>query len=137
MTNSSCSSLIFHSQGSKMRLCKFESMLNQSIITANSPYTWNDEIFLKRSNFRIPQRANNSGILFVPTPTLNSKWKKCVETGLKHLNMQGCKQVKVLIHMEVKLSTEQCPNTQEEIKYPTHVPSTSVIGSMTYAMVCA
>ena len=44
--------------------------------------------------------------------------------------------VKVPIFLGVNLSTEQCPKTQEEIKYMAHVPYASAIGSMIYAMFC-
>ena len=58
-----------------------------------------------------------------------------VDIVLKHFNMQGCKPVKVPIAMGVKMSTGQCPKTQEEIEYMTHVPYASVVGSMMYVMV--
>ena len=43
--------------------------------------------------------------------------------------------VKVPIHVGSKSSTKQCPKTQEEIEYITHVPYASVIGSLMYAMI--
>jgi len=49
--------------------------------------------------------------------------------------MQDSKSVKVLIHVGVDLSTEQCPKTQEEEEDMSCVPCASVVGSLMYAMV--
>eukprot|EP00253_Pinus_taeda_P004363 PITA_04363 len=46
------------------------------------------------------------------------------------------KPVKVPIPVGVKLSTEQCPKTQEEEEDMSRVPYASAIGSLMYAMVC-
>ena len=40
--------------------------------------------------------------------------RKYIETILHMFNMQECKLVKVPISVGVRLSTEQCPKTQEE-----------------------
>ena len=50
--------------------------------------------------------------------------------------MHGSKPVKVLIRIGVNLSTDQCPKTQEEEEDVSHVPYSSAIGSLMYAMVC-
>jgi hypothetical protein len=51
--------------------------------------------------------------------------------------MQKCKPVRVPIPVGVKLSTNQCPKTQEEEEEDmSHVPYASVVGSLMYAMVC-
>jgi hypothetical protein len=50
--------------------------------------------------------------------------------------MQEYKPVKVPIHVGVKLSSDQCPKTQEEEEDMSHVPYASVVGSLMYAMVC-
>jgi hypothetical protein len=50
--------------------------------------------------------------------------------------MQECKHVKVLIHIGVILSTNQCLNTREEEDDMSHVSYASVVGSLMYAMVC-
>ena len=42
----------------------------------------------------------------------------------------------VPIPVGVKLSTEQCPKTQEEKEDMSHVPYASAVGSLMYAMVC-
>ena len=49
--------------------------------------------------------------------------------------MQDSKLVKVPILAGVKLSTEQCPKTQEEEEYMSRVPYPSVVGSLMYEMV--
>ena len=50
--------------------------------------------------------------------------------------MQECKLVKVPIPVGVRLSTEQCPKTQEEKEDMSCVPYAGVVGSLMYAMVC-
>eukprot|EP00253_Pinus_taeda_P006515 PITA_06515 len=45
------------------------------------------------------------------------------------------KLMKVPIHVDVKLSAEQCPKTQEEEEEMSHVPYASAVGSLMYAMV--
>ena len=64
--------------------------------------------------------------------------RKYIGTILHMFNMQECKPVKVSIPVGVRLSTEQCPKTQEEEEEEdmSHVPYASVVGSLMYAMVC-
>ena len=63
--------------------------------------------------------------------------RKYIETILHRFNMQECKPVKVPILVGVRLSSEQCPKTQEEEEEDmSHVPYASAIGSLMYAMVC-
>jgi len=50
--------------------------------------------------------------------------------------MQDSKPVKVPIPVGVKLSTEQCPKTQEEEEDMSRVPYVSTVGSLMHAMVC-
>ena len=50
--------------------------------------------------------------------------------------MQECKLVKFPIIVGVKLSIEHYPKTHKEIKYLTHVPYGSDVGSILYAMAC-
>eukprot|EP00253_Pinus_taeda_P026680 PITA_26680 len=61
--------------------------------------------------------------------------RKYVETIMRRLNMKDSKLVKVPIPVGVRLSTEQCPKTQEEEEDMSHVPYASVVGSLMYAMV--
>jgi len=49
--------------------------------------------------------------------------------------MQGSKLVKVPIPVGVRLSTEQCPKTQEEKEDMSNVPYPSAVDSLMYAMV--
>jgi hypothetical protein len=62
--------------------------------------------------------------------------RKYVETIFQRFNMHGNKPVKVPIPICVKLSAYQCPKTQEEEEDMSHVPYTSAVGSLMYAMVC-
>ena len=50
--------------------------------------------------------------------------------------MQDCKPVKVPIPIGTKLSIDQCPKSQDEIEYITHVPYANAVGSLIYVMVC-
>ena len=49
--------------------------------------------------------------------------------------MKDCEPVKVPILVGIKLSTDQCPKSQEEIEYMEHVPYTNVVDSRMYSMV--
>ena len=49
--------------------------------------------------------------------------------------MQDSKMVKVPIPIGVKLFFEQCPKAQEEEENMSHVPYSSAVGSLMYAMV--
>ena len=50
--------------------------------------------------------------------------------------MHDCKPVEVPIPVGIKLSTDHCPKSEEEIEYMAHVPYASAIGILMYAMVC-
>eukprot|EP00253_Pinus_taeda_P016143 PITA_16143 len=62
--------------------------------------------------------------------------RKYVETILQRFNLQDSKPVKVPIPVGVRLSTEQCPKTQEDEEDMSRVPYASVVSSLMYAMVC-
>ena len=62
--------------------------------------------------------------------------RKYVETVLQRFNMQDSKLVNVPIPVGVKLSSEQCPKTQEEEEDMSHVPYESAVGSLIYEMAC-
>ena len=49
--------------------------------------------------------------------------------------MQDCKPAKVPILIGTKLSSDQCPNSEEEIEYMAHVPFVNAIGCLMYVMV--
>eukprot|EP00253_Pinus_taeda_P007058 PITA_07058 len=63
------------------------------------------------------------------------KQRKYVETILQRFNMQDSELVKVPILVDVRLSAEQCPKTQEEEEDMSRVPYASEVGSLMYAMV--
>ena len=44
--------------------------------------------------------------------------------------------MKVPILVGTKLSTNQCPKSEEEIEYMAHVPYASAVGCLMYAMIC-
>jgi hypothetical protein len=62
--------------------------------------------------------------------------RKYIETILQRFNMHGSKLFKVPIPIGIKLSTYQCPMTQEEEEDMSHVLHASAVGSLMYAMVC-
>ena len=62
--------------------------------------------------------------------------QKYNEDILKRFNIQDCKPVKVPIPVGTKVSTNQCPKLQEEIKYMDDVPYANEVGSLMYSMVC-
>jgi hypothetical protein len=47
--------------------------------------------------------------------------RKYVETKLQRFNMKECKSVRVLIHVGVKLSSDQCPEAKEEEEDMSHL----------------
>jgi hypothetical protein len=61
---------------------------------------------------------------------------KYIETFLKRFNIHDCKSVKVPIPVGARITTEQCPKTQEEIEDMACVPYASVVGILMYPMVC-
>jgi hypothetical protein len=61
--------------------------------------------------------------------------RKYVETILQSFNTQECTLVKVPIPIGVRLSTNQCHQTQEEIENISRVPYANFVGSLIYAMV--
>jgi hypothetical protein len=62
--------------------------------------------------------------------------RKYVETILQRFNMHGSKSVKVPIPIGENLSTDQCPETQEEDEDMSHVLYANAVGSLMYAMIC-
>ena len=49
--------------------------------------------------------------------------------------MHNAKPVSTPLAIHFRLSKEMCPKTQEEIKYMSKVPYSSVVGSLMYSMV--
>eukprot|EP00253_Pinus_taeda_P029318 PITA_29318 len=62
--------------------------------------------------------------------------KQLEDSVVKGKKEQDSKLVKVHIPVDVKLSTEQCPKTQEEEEDMSRVTYASAVGSLMYAMVC-
>jgi hypothetical protein len=56
---------------------------------------------------------------------------------LHRFNMSDAKKVTTPIAPHFKLSSTQCPVTDEDIEYMSRVPYSSVVGSLMYAMVCS
>jgi len=50
--------------------------------------------------------------------------------------MGDCKSVYIPLVAHFKLSSNSCPTTDEEIEKMPHVPYSSAVGSLMYAMVC-
>ena len=54
---------------------------------------------------------------------------------MKRFNIQYCKPIKIPIAIGTRLSTNQCPKSQEEIEHMACVPYANVVGNTMYAMV--
>jgi hypothetical protein len=57
------------------------------------------------------------------------------EKVLERFRMKNAKPVSTPLAIHFKLTKEMCPKTQEEIKYMSRVPYSSVVGSLMYAMI--
>ena len=62
--------------------------------------------------------------------------EKYIEKVLKRFNMDKAKPVNVSLVGHFKLSTMQCPTSEEKKKDMSRVPYSSVIGSLMYAIIC-
>jgi hypothetical protein len=60
-----------------------------------------------------------------------------IKKALGRFNMQDAKLVSTLLAPHFKLSLDLCPASDEDIKYMSKVPYSSVVGSLMYAMVCS
>jgi hypothetical protein len=61
---------------------------------------------------------------------------KYIEKVLERFKIQNEKPVSTPLTNHFKLSKEMCPKTQEEIKYMSRVPYSSVVSILMYTMVC-
>ncbi|GLT83465.1 hypothetical protein SLE2022_017530 [Rubroshorea leprosula] len=68
--------------------------------------------------------------------TIKLSQKKFVEKVLERFNMKDAKPVSTPLASHFKLSTQLCPQSNEDLEYMSRVPYSSVVGSMMYAMVC-
>jgi hypothetical protein len=62
--------------------------------------------------------------------------QKYIERVLDRFCMNNCKPVSTPLAAHFKLSSDLCPETEEEMECMSHVPYASAIGSLMYAMVC-
>ena len=79
------------------------------------------------------------GIEIVRDRKIKGIWlsqEKYIERVLERFNMKGAKSVSSPLANHFKLSKELCPKTKEEKENMTHIPYSSAVGSLMYAMVC-
>ena len=62
--------------------------------------------------------------------------KKYIDRVLERFNMSNCKPVSTPLATHLKLSSDLCPQIEEEKEHMSHVPYASAIGSLMYAMIC-
>jgi hypothetical protein len=60
-----------------------------------------------------------------------------IQKVLHRFNMHDSNPVSTPIALHFKLSSDQCPAKDEDLKYMSKVPYYSVVGSLIYAMVCS
>lgn len=75
-------------------------------------------------------RDRNSGLLFLSQ-------QNYIKKVLHRFNMHDAKSVSTPIAPHFKLSSSQCPSTDEDYEYMSRVPYSSAVGSLMYAMVCS
>jgi hypothetical protein len=75
-------------------------------------------------------RDKKAGLLFLSQHAY-------IEKVLQRLNMHDAQPVSTPIAPHIKLSAEQCANSDEDIEYMSKVLYCSVDGSLMYAMVCS
>ncbi|KAG8481466.1 hypothetical protein CXB51_026218 [Gossypium anomalum] len=71
------------------------------------------------------------------TSKLYQSQKGYIEKVLCRFNMQSAKSVSTLLAAHFRLSSALSPQSDDEIKYMSHVPYSSAVGSLMYAMVCS
>ena len=59
-----------------------------------------------------------------------------VKRVLERFNMDNAKPISTPLENHFRLSTNQCPKTDDEVKDMSKVPYASVVGCLMYAMVC-
>lgn len=62
--------------------------------------------------------------------------EKYIERVLERFNMKNAKQVNTPLAAHFKLSKRCCPTTEKEKESMSHIPYSSAVGSLMYAMVC-
>lgn len=62
--------------------------------------------------------------------------QKYIEKILLRFGMNNLKPVSIPLASHFKLSSNLCPNTNEEKEYMSRIPYANVVGCLMYAMVC-
>jgi hypothetical protein len=75
-------------------------------------------------------RDRKSGFLFLSQQSY-------IKKVLHRFNMHDAKSVSTPIASHFKLSSTQCPTTDDDLEYMAGVPYSSAVGSLMYAMVCS
>src|SRR4051812_22406636 len=75
-------------------------------------------------------RDRDSGLLFLSQQSY-------IKKVLHRYNMHDAKSFNMPIAPHFKLSSNDCPSTDEDYEYMLRVPYSSVVGSLMYAMVCS
>jgi hypothetical protein len=75
------------------------------------------------------QRDKNLGKLYLTQ-------KNFIEKVLERFGMKNAKTISTPLAVHFKLSVVLSPQSEKDIKYMSHVPYSSAVGGITYAMVC-
>jgi hypothetical protein len=75
------------------------------------------------------QRDRHAGTLFLSQ-------KSYIEKVLEKYNLSNCKSVATPFASHFKLSSRQCPVTEDEKEYMAHIPYSNAVGNLMYAMIC-
>ena len=62
--------------------------------------------------------------------------KSYIEKVLEKYNLSNCKSVATPFASYFKLSSRQCPITEDEKEYMSHILYSNVVGNLIYAMIC-
>ena len=60
-----------------------------------------------------------------------------IDKVLRRFNMHNAKPVSTPLAAHFRLSSDLCPDSDDEIEYMSRVPYSSAVGSLMYAMVCS
>lgn len=75
------------------------------------------------------QRDRRAGTLFLSQ-------KSYIEKILEKYNLSNCKSVATPFASHFKLSSRQCPVTEDEKEYMSHITYSNAVGNLMYAMIC-
>jgi hypothetical protein len=68
--------------------------------------------------------------------TLFLSQKSYIEKILEKYNPSNCKSVATPFTSHFKLSSRQCPVTEDEKEYMSHIPYSNAVGNLMYVMIC-